>query len=88
MTLLDSDPPATSTQEPPSLDDFAWAFPDQRKLDDLRSLQKEERDYLESIERNGAVGRVVRFLRDRLEERAIEIKTLEANGRFPSVAPQ
>jgi hypothetical protein len=40
-------------------------------------------DYLESMERNGATGRTVEFLRNRVELREMEIEDIPANGRFP-----
>jgi hypothetical protein len=68
-----------------SADNFVYCeFPDQRRLDDLLRLQREERNYLEFIERNGATGRVVEFLRSMVEARELEIKALRTNGQFPS----
>jgi hypothetical protein len=51
----------------------------QQKLEDLRSLQIEERQYVESIERNGATGRAVNYLRSRIDARALEIEALAAS---------
>jgi hypothetical protein len=51
----------------------------QQKLEGLRSLQIEERRYVESIERNGATGRAVNYLRSRIEARELEIKALQAS---------
>jgi hypothetical protein len=61
-----------------------WKFPDLKKLEELRNIQREEGDYLEFIERNGATGRTVELLRSIIDSREIEIRALRANGRFPS----
>jgi hypothetical protein len=75
---------AASEHDRQSLDEFVYCkFPDQRRLDDLLNLQREERDYLEFIERNGATGRVVEFLRSMVDAREREIKALRTNGQFP-----
>jgi hypothetical protein len=60
-----------------------WNFPDQKRLGELCLVQADDRNYLESIERNGATGRVVELLRSMVESREIEINALLANGRFP-----
>jgi hypothetical protein len=76
---------ATGEHDRQTVDEFAYCkFPDQRRLDDLLNLQREERNYLEFIERNGATGRVVEFLRSMVEARELEIKALRTNGQFPS----
>ena len=68
-----------------SIDDFVHGeFADVKKLDDLKKLQTEERGYLAFIERNGSTGRVVECLRSMVDNREIEIRTLEASGRFPT----
>jgi hypothetical protein len=68
-----------------SIDDFVYGeFPDVKKLGDLKKLQAEERGYLAFIERNGSTGRVVEYLRSMVDNREIEIRTLEASGRFPT----
>jgi hypothetical protein len=84
VTMLESDLAAAKKQDRKSVADFLyWRFPDLKRLEDLRKLQREEREYLESIERNGATGRAVEFLRSMLDSREIEIKALQASGRFP-----
>ena len=49
-----------------------------QRLDELRSLQIEERKYVDTLERRGATGRVVNYLHDRIGSREVEIRTLEA----------
>ena len=84
MTLIYGGPPRTKRQDRESMDEFLyWKFPDLKTLEDLRNLQAEEREHLESIERGGGSGRVVEILRSRVHFREIEIKALKANGRFP-----
>jgi hypothetical protein len=74
---------AASEHDRQSVDNFAQRkLPDQRRLDDLLNLQREEQDYLAFIERNGATGRVVEFLRGMVDARALEIEALRANGLF------
>jgi hypothetical protein len=85
MTMLDGASPKTKQQDRQSVANFLhWKFPDLKRLENLRSLQAEERAYLESIERNGATGRVVEYLRSLLDSREMEIRALQANGRFPA----
>ena len=50
----------------------------QQQLEELRSLQIEERRYVETLERRGATGRVVNYLHDRIGSREDEIRALEA----------
>ena len=50
----------------------------QQKLEELRSLQIEERKYVDTLERRGATGRVVNYLHDRIGSRESEIRALEA----------
>jgi hypothetical protein len=84
MTLIYGGPPRTKRQDRESIDGFLyWKFPDLKTLEDLRDLQADEREHLESIERSGGTGRVVEILRSRVNSREIEIKTLKANGLFP-----
>jgi hypothetical protein len=84
MKMFDGAAPETEQQERQSVADFFhWKFPDLKRLESLRSLHREERAYLDSMERNGATGRVVEELRRMLESREIEIRALQANGRFP-----
>jgi hypothetical protein len=87
MTMLDGALPQTKPQDRQSVANFLhWKFPDLKRLENLRSLQTEERKYLDAMERNGATGRAVEYLRSMLEAREMEIRALQANGRFP--APQ
>jgi hypothetical protein len=87
MTMLDGALPKTKQQDRQSVANFLhWKFPDLKKLENLRALQAEERHYLDSMERNGATGRAVEYMRGLLEAREMEIRALQANGRFP--APQ
>jgi hypothetical protein len=69
-----------------SIDDFVYRVHvrEFQKLGDLKKLQAEERGYLAFIERNGSTGRVVEYLRSMVDNREIEIRTLEASGRFPT----
>jgi hypothetical protein len=81
MTMLDGALPKTKQ----SVANFLhWKFPDLKRLENLRALQTEERRYLDSMERNGASGRAVEYLRSMLETREMEIRALQANGRFPA----
>ena len=50
----------------------------QQKLEELRSLQIEERKYVDTLERRGATGRAVNFLHERIGSREAEIRELEA----------
>jgi hypothetical protein len=76
---------AASAYDRQSIDGFVRSkFPDQSRLDDLLNQQKEEQGYLAFIERNGATGRVVEFLRGMVDARALEIDALRANGKFPA----
>jgi hypothetical protein len=50
----------------------------QQKLEELRSLQIEERKYVDTLERRGATGRVVNYLHDRIGSQEVEIRALEA----------
>jgi hypothetical protein len=74
MTLLDDGPPASDHQDRESVEDVAY-----RKgagletLESLQDIQLQERRYLQSIERNGGTGRVVEFLRDRVEQHELEM---------------
>jgi hypothetical protein len=73
MTMLDGALPKTKQQDRQSAANFLhWKFPDLKRLENLRTLQTEEREYLDSIERNGATGRVVECLRSMLDSREIE----------------
>jgi hypothetical protein len=84
MTMLDGASPVTKRQNRQSVANFVdWRFPDLKALEGLRKVQTEEREYLEYIERNGASGRVVEYLRGILDSRETEIKALEAKGRLP-----
>jgi hypothetical protein len=85
MTMLDGALPKTKQQDRQSVANFLhWKFPDLKRLENLRALQTEERKYLDSMERNGATGRAVEYLRSILETREMEIRALQANGRFPA----
>ena len=87
MTMLDGASPKTKQQDRQSVANFLhWKFPDLKRLENLRALQTEERNYLDPMERNGATGRTVEYMRSLLASREMEIKALQANGRFP--APQ
>jgi hypothetical protein len=50
----------------------------QQKLEELRSLQIEERKYVDTLERGGATGRAVNYLHERIGSREAEIRELEA----------
>jgi hypothetical protein len=50
----------------------------QQKLEELRSLQIEERKFVDALERRGATGRVVNYLHDSIGSRETEIVELEA----------
>jgi hypothetical protein len=50
----------------------------QQKLEELQSLQIEERKYVDTLERRGATGRVVNYLHDRIGSREAEIRELKA----------
>jgi len=50
----------------------------QQKLEELQSLQIEERKFVDALERRGATGRVMNFLHDRIGSRQAEILELEA----------
>jgi hypothetical protein len=85
MTMLDGAAPQTRQQDRQSVANFLyWKFPDLKRLENLRTLQTEERKYLDAMERNGATGRAVEYLRSMLESREMEIRALQANGRFPT----
>jgi hypothetical protein len=85
MTMLDGASPRTKQQDRQAPANFLhWKFPDLKRLENLRALQTEERKYLDSMERNGATGRVVEYLRGMLDSRETEIRALQANGRFPA----
>jgi hypothetical protein len=85
MTTLSAASPKTKQEDRQSVVNFArWQFPDVKRLEELRNAQREERHFLEFIERNGATGRAVEFLRSIVDSREREIQELQANGRFPS----
>ena len=85
MTMLDGALPKIKQQDRQPVANFLhWKFPDLKRLENLRALQAEEQRYLDSMERNGATGRAVEYLRSILESREAEIRALQANGRFPA----
>jgi hypothetical protein len=50
----------------------------EHELEKLRRLQIEERKYVDTIERRGTTGRVVNYLRSRIDLRELKIKVLLA----------
>jgi hypothetical protein len=48
----------------------------EHELEELRKLQIEEQKYVDTIERRGTTGRVVNYLRSRIDLRDLEIKVL------------
>jgi len=60
-----------------------WNISDLTALVDLRALQMEERKFHETIVRKGATARVIKYLECVVVSRDIEMRMLQANGRFP-----
>ena len=76
------DPPSEigPPQEQP-VEELRQKSPALTRLEELRALQREERNYVEAIERNGGTGRVVDFLWSRLDALETEINEIQAGGR-------
>jgi hypothetical protein len=84
MTILYAGPPKAKRRDQDSAKEHLyWKFPDLDALEELEDLQAEERSYVEVIERSGGAGRVLDFLKARVDAREQQIKELRANGRFP-----
>jgi hypothetical protein len=83
MAMLFDPSLETRPQPDETADDLHRKLAEITRLEELRTLQREERNYVEAIERNGGTGRVVDFLWSRLDSLETEIKALQANSQFP-----
>jgi hypothetical protein len=83
MAMLFDPSLETRPQSDEAVDDLRRKLANLRRLEELRAVQKEERNYVEAIERNGGTGRVVDFLWSRLNSLEMEINELQARSRFP-----
>jgi hypothetical protein len=83
MAMLFDPSLETRPQSDEAVDDLRRKLANLRRLEELRAVQREERCYVEAIERNGGTGRVVDFLWSRLDSLETEINELQASSRFP-----